>query len=61
MFVDIIDYCSNHKLLIVNFLNLEYFYLSEEVIIYDDTLFELSANIVTRPVGNLKEYGRIFS
>ena len=37
MLVDIIDDCSNFKVLIVKNFNLEYFDLSEKVIIHEDT------------------------
>ena len=39
---DVIDDCSNFKVLIVNFLNLEYFdFDKKRVIIHDDEFFEL--------------------
>ena len=59
--VDIIDDCNHFKVLIVNIFNLEYFDLTGEVIIHDNTLFELRIIISTRTICDFKWCGDIFS
>ena len=46
MLVDMIDDFSNFKVLIVKNANIEYFDLSEKVIIHDDNLFERRKTLV---------------
>ena len=61
MIADIIDDCSNFKVIIQKNFNPEYLDLAEKVIIHDNPLFGLKKIICTRTVGNFKCCGHIVS